>query len=170
MPRAAIELVDPDHVVPARQMGALLVDLARAQPERHGKAKPPPLPHEEQVAELDAGAARETELIEDPSPFVCPDCGGTLFSIREGDNERYRCRVGHAYSLKALAAMKVERLEEALWTAMRTLEEHSEVMRRAALRARTYGLSMAAESFERTAAADDAHLDMLRGVLGDLVS
>jgi two-component system chemotaxis response regulator CheB len=41
---------------------------------------------------LETGALRAP-----PSPFTCPDCGGTLWELNEGSLVRYRCHVGHSF-------------------------------------------------------------------------
>lgn len=48
---------------------------------------------------------------------------------------RYRCRVGHAWSPESLTSSQNITVEDALWTALRALEERSELERRIAERA-----------------------------------
>ena len=67
--------------------------------------------------------ALETTRDGKPSPFACPDCHGVLWEVEEGDLLRFRCRVGHAFSPESLLASQSSNLEEALWVALRALEE-----------------------------------------------
>jgi chemotaxis response regulator CheB len=37
-----------------------------------------------------------------PAVFACPECGGTLWEVLEGDLLRFRCRIGHAFTVHSL--------------------------------------------------------------------
>ena len=58
-----------------------------------------------------------------PSAFSCPECSGVLWELNEGELVRFRCRVGHAYTMASLAEDQTEGIENGLWAAMRALEE-----------------------------------------------
>jgi two-component system chemotaxis response regulator CheB len=62
------------------------------------------------------------------SGFACPDCDGVLVQLAGTD--RFRCRVGHAWTEEALLSAHGERLEQALWTAYRIVEEKANLARR----------------------------------------
>jgi two-component system chemotaxis response regulator CheB len=70
-----------------------------------------------------------------PSGMACPDCGGVLWDLDDGEMLRFRCRVGHAYSAEALMASQSDTLEDALFTALRVLEEHADLLARTGHRA-----------------------------------
>lgn len=89
-----------------------------------------------------------------PANLGCPDCGGTLWELRDGEMVRYRCRVGHAYSDEALLAAQTEALEGALWAALRALEETHEQAMRICNRMTRRGHSVLADRFRKQ--ADDA--------------
>ena len=65
-----------------------------------------------------------------PSESACPDCYGLRWEIEEEGMLRFRCRVGHAYSVDVLKVTISESTENALWAAMRTLEETTSILRR----------------------------------------
>lgn len=62
--------------------------------------------------------------------LTCPECGGSLFWHDLFGAGRFRCRVGHTYSLNGLSVGKQEALEKALWAAVVALDEQAEVARR----------------------------------------
>ncbi|MDP8999606.1 MAG: chemotaxis protein CheB [Myxococcota bacterium] len=106
MPSAALRVVPQAHVLNPTRMGAFLARIAEmdetvSSHKQPGKA--PLIPDEDRIAELDFYAAQETQANGVPSPFVCPDCGGTLFELAEGALVRYRCRTGHAHSQESLS-------------------------------------------------------------------
>jgi two-component system, chemotaxis family, protein-glutamate methylesterase/glutaminase len=64
-----------------------------------------------------------------PSGFICPDCNGPLWEIRDGKVVKYRCLVGHSFSPQSLMDGETEAVERALWVAVKTLEERSALLR-----------------------------------------
>lgn len=93
----------------------------------------------------------------EPSIYACPECHGVLLQIREGSNARFRCHTGHAYSPETLLADLNVHTEEALWRAIRSMEETILLLRRMAGRLRDHKHESAAQSLEKQAAeAPDA--------------
>ena len=102
-----------------------------------------------------------------PSGFSCPDCDGVLWQIQDGGLERYRCRVGHAWSPEGLLTQQSEALEAALWVALRSLEERAALARRLAEPARRRGHSITATRFEEQAAEGQQAARLVRDLLLD---
>jgi two-component system chemotaxis response regulator CheB len=117
------------------------------------------------MAHLDADAIEADERPGTPSGFGCPSCHGALYAIDEGGMERFRCRVGHAWSPEALAAEQSQALEGALWMALRGLEERAALSRRMGERAAASGHRHSARTFARR--HEEAHraAALLRGML-----
>jgi two-component system chemotaxis response regulator CheB len=137
MPRAALDVVAIDHVLPASGIPALLDRLARdpvAAPA--DELMPEHMELEAAIAEFDLEAIQALDRPGTPSAFACRDCAGVLWEIHEGDLVRYRCRVGHAWSPTSLMAEQSKSLETALWIAFRALEERAALALRAAGRFR----------------------------------
>lgn len=59
--------------------------------------------------------------------YTCPDCGGAIERIREGNLIQYRCRIGHQYSPESALSVHSDREENTLWTAVVLLEEGAEL-------------------------------------------
>jgi two-component system chemotaxis response regulator CheB len=70
----------------------------------------------------------------EPSVFTCPECGGTLWELPEDAVVRFRCRVGHGYTLESMMAVHSESLESSLWAAVRALDERAALLERTAER------------------------------------
>lgn len=149
MPTHAIEVASADHVAPVAKMGSLLVDLVTEETTAAAPAVSGLMDKEAAMAEFDAAALSDDDRPGTPSGFGCPSCHGALFTITEGGMERYRCRVGHAWSPEALAAEQSEALEGALWMALRGLEERAALSLRMGQRAQERGHTHTARTFRQ---------------------
>jgi two-component system, chemotaxis family, protein-glutamate methylesterase/glutaminase len=137
MPQNALNHVTVDHCGTPAAIGDYLVSLV-------GPARVAPAEYSE--AERAAREVRVLTMHEDerdkpgePSPYSCPECGGVLWELRDGEMLRFRCRVGHAYTSDGLLTDQSGTTERALWTALRALEEQGALKRRLAERARLQG-------------------------------
>lgn len=104
----------------------------------------------------------------------CPSCGGSLHEeVAQGGerfgDDRWRCRVGHGWSLDSLFAEQGDAAEMALWAAVRVLEERSALCRRLRERARQRGQTRAVESFDRQARDAEGHARSIRVTIDELV-
>jgi two-component system chemotaxis response regulator CheB len=104
-------------------------------------------------------------MVGTPSGFVCPDCGGGLYEIEEELLPRFRCRVGHAFTADVLRAGKAEVLEQALWVALRTLEEKLELHHHMAQRAAQRGLALTAAQWQEDIRDMEQQIDVLGRIL-----
>ena len=131
MPTNAMEAAHVDRVLPADEIGRQLPDLLHAPHRENTMDQATTQTLERELALTEMGAARRPETPPgSPSVFGCPDCGGVLWEIDEQGGLRFRCRVGHAYSARALLAAEDAGLEDALWAALRALEEQESLSRR----------------------------------------
>lgn len=164
MPQHALDHVDIDHVATPTAIGELLTRLARGT---RVVVPVDPLEAERAVREVRVLTMHEDERNKpgEPSPYSCPECGGVLWELRDGEMLRFRCRVGHAYTSDALTADQVTTVERALWTALRALEEQSALKRRLGERARLSGQAGSAEQFEARAQDLAAQAEQVRGLL-----
>jgi two-component system, chemotaxis family, protein-glutamate methylesterase/glutaminase len=99
-----------------------------------------------------------------PSKITCPDCGGVLWGDGH-DESQLRCRVGHAYSIETLHAEHGRAIENALWAAVRALEESAILARRISERAETSGKERAAAAFSSQARTAERHASAIREIL-----
>jgi two-component system chemotaxis response regulator CheB len=169
MPRSAIENVVVDRVLKVEEMGVLLARLARepvvsqnvpaeAIAARNGFEHP-------DIAEVGTDNLRNQFIDAPPSKFTCPECGGALWELENGSLLRYRCHIGHGYTADNLMVSKTDKLEDALSSALRALEEVAGFRRRMAERARRGGWYTLARSYIEMAQTAEARAGLIRSVL-----
>jgi two-component system chemotaxis response regulator CheB len=124
MPRSALTYVAVDHCGPIDGMADVLVALTERE---HGTSpgKPALLLHEQALAFAEGDPMEHLTAIANPSTFVCPDCSGSLWQLGKSRPVRFRCHTGHAYTLKTLQHALKETADEALWSAVRALQEQT---------------------------------------------
>ena len=161
MPRHAIEAGAATHVLSLESIGPMLVELA-------GRDVSELTPEDEMTdpTEMTLSELAQLERRGQPSAYVCPECQGTLFEFAEEGVMHYRCRVGHSYLPDSLSANQEGALEAALWTALRALKEHNDLLRTMLDRAVAKGFETSARGY-RAKLEEGAHrMDLLRHVLG----
>jgi two-component system chemotaxis response regulator CheB len=164
MPGNALQHVEVDHVLPAAAMGELLARLIADSAEAPADPAPTGMRVEAEMEGFSLEAF-EGDHPGRPSGFSCPDCHGVLWAIRDGGLERYRCRVGHAWSPESLLTQQSEALEAALWIALRSLEERAALARRLAEPARRRGHRITATRFEEQASEAQQAARLVRDLL-----
>ena len=166
MPRSALENVAVDHALPLAQIPATLVRLAHAPVVPGGEETvPDDMELEAELSELGLDVLQGDKHPGTPSGFACPDCGGALWELRDGELIRFRCRVGHAWSVTSLLSEQAEALESALWTALRALEERAALAQRLCDRLRERGHERPALRFEEEAREAHRRAAVIRQVL-----
>jgi two-component system chemotaxis response regulator CheB len=164
MPLSAMQNVAVDHMLTATRIARLITESTG--PQFEGSAAMA------RTKETDPAEKDEEITIEEmkdefgpASALTCPDCGGALWEIIDGQLVRYRCHVGHQYSSDGLDSGQRDVVEEALWTAVRVLEEHADLRSRMSRRAGVAGLDAVSSSFAESAQAAHAQAQTLRDLL-----
>jgi two-component system chemotaxis response regulator CheB len=164
MPRNALETLDPDHCVPAEAIGPLITSLA-GTPIARSHPVPAQVVLESQMAELRNDDIRHVSRIGTLSPFTCPACHGSLWEIDDSEVLRFRCHTGHAFSAEALVEGISDSTEEALYSAVRSLQETVAMYQRIANRERGSGRDKRAASFEARAHKAQMHATAIARLL-----
>jgi two-component system chemotaxis response regulator CheB len=125
MPRNALQAVAADYTPRLAELSALLARLSRPTGEMQEALAAGAGPIEAHMAENEG-------LKEGLSYFTCPECGGSLIETQAGGVMQFRCHVGHAFSVQAMLESQADGLEQALWVAVRILEEQAAFSRRLA--------------------------------------
>jgi two-component system chemotaxis response regulator CheB len=171
MPEHALRNLDPDYVLPATDMGAVLAKVAQEGVDI--AVAPPPsrlLSMENEITmNLEAGHPTEQEpgRLGVMSGLTCPDCDGTLVEMEPA---RFRCRVGHAWTADALLEAQTSAWERALWAAVRTLDEKVSLGRRMADFARQRGSDRLSTRYLHDVEEASAAADVLRRYLTEGVA
>jgi two-component system, chemotaxis family, protein-glutamate methylesterase/glutaminase len=166
MSLSAIAHVEVDHVLQLSAIGPLLVQLAHEATAAEGSYPiPKDLEMETKLAAMDMSAMHNGEHVGTPSVFSCPECGGVLWELHDGNLLRFRCRVGHAYSVDSVLIGQSEAVEEALWTALKTLEESVSLSCRLAKDAHEMGKVWLARRFDEKMKKTERNAELIRKVL-----
>ncbi|MCL1465063.1 chemotaxis protein CheB [Argonema galeatum] len=165
MPRSAIENVDVDYILPLSEIAAVLLSLAKAQVEEKADSQSTNMQIESDLAQMDVEVLQHNKRPGNPSAFACPDCGGVLWELEDGKFMRFRCRTGHSFTTKSLLASQHEALEGALWSALRALEEKSQLVHRMARRAQERGQNLISARFEAQVQDAKENIALIRQVL-----
>lgn len=165
MPAAVLGTMDVHYKVKLDELGPLLERLTRE--EAQGVVAEPTAASRARIETQFMQMERELEDMGDigkPAGFTCPTCHGALWELKDGELVRFRCHVGHAFSPDSLAAEGDADLEQALYSALRALEENAQLSRRIADR---YGDKLPTQSkrHQDKAAELEQSADVLRGVL-----
>ena len=155
MPLAALRQVPGGETLPAAAIGDAIA--RHVGPAAAAEGEPTPMTRRDESDLSRETANTPVSEMEGrfgpPTPISCPACGGSLWETTEGGVVRYRCHVGHQYAPDSLLADHGEAVEQALWSAVRILEQHAELRARMARRAEGAGLHRVAESFDEDSRA-----------------
>ena len=169
MPQQAAMNIDVDHILPVADIGPLLVELV-SQPVEISEifSRPEGLKTEIEFAKMDRDISSMGTLGK-LSPFTCPACRGALWELEEGDSLRYRCHTGHAFSKESLLADQSTGIEDALYSALRAVEEKAAALRRLGERHQGQSVKLT-EDFRTRAHELDQTAEVLRSLLSGLAA
>jgi two-component system chemotaxis response regulator CheB len=166
MPLNAMRRGTVDYVLPVDEMARVIMGLLmnarspRARGTSRVRAREKPTAERPGTDALRTGATRGVH-----SPFTCPDCGGSLWEIKEGDLVRYRCHVGHGFNSESLRDGMDDKLEDTLWSALRAIEENIELRTRIMEQAKKRRLTEFTANLEEEIADRKKRADALRDLL-----
>ncbi|MDN2710729.1 chemotaxis protein CheB [Janthinobacterium sp. SUN118] len=166
MPQSAIDHVDVDWRLPVAQIAPALLALVS------GKPAPPqalqPAPHWIAVENRFArgvGNMEQLEKIAAPSTFTCPACQGTLWEVHGQQPQRFRCHTGHSFTAQVLGELQNDKAEEAIWAAIRALQEKERLYLDLAAKAQAWLHPGTASEYGARARQAGEQADVLRRTL-----
>src|SRR5215470_15432436 len=92
----------------------------------------------------------------------CPDCGGVMWEIDDGQLSRFRCHVGHTYTAEIMSLALDENLRRALASAQRALEERVSLARKLNKQAIEVGHHLLAKTWAEKAREFEREMDVIR--------
>lgn len=164
MPQSAQHEVDIDFTTELEELPDLISQITRELPPApHGI--PQHLIRENGIATKIESQVATEEALGKQVPYACASCGGPLWEIEDSGLTRYRCHVGHAFSQEALLEGQNSAMEEALWIALRNLEEKYRMLNSVATKYEEGRSKMLAKSYRDKTVEVLQQIDKLRAVL-----
>ncbi|MCC7645446.1 MULTISPECIES: chemotaxis protein CheB [unclassified Janthinobacterium] len=169
MPQSAIDHAGVDWRLPCAEIGPALLALASAAPAPAGAAQSlPPVPQWVAVENRFArgvGNMEQLEKIATPSTFTCPECQGTLWELHGRKPQRFRCHTGHSFTAQTLGELQHEKAEDAIWAAVRALQEKEKLYLNLAAKAQAWLYPGTASEYAAKARQAGEQAEMLKRAL-----
>ncbi len=166
MPLSVLNNMEVNYCISLANMGEVIAGITEMDPEE--TPAPEDVIMESQIAERVVVDYEHVKQLGEKSIYACPDCGGGLWNMDEGgkgQQDRYRCHIGHSYSEKDLVIKQYEVFESTLWTALRIMEERRTLYRKMETDHAARGLLSMANDYKEKAAAIQIHVDKMKEVL-----
>jgi two-component system chemotaxis response regulator CheB len=158
MPANAIKRALPDTVAPSSEIGALIVE-AVSQPAHAADRKT------KGGASAMSGPVGSDDLDGQVTGMTCPECHGSIWMRGGPDEVTFSCRVGHTFSPDSFFEIQAENVENALWAAVRSLEEQSSLAEMMAARAKRMMDEAERDRLEGRRAVAAANAEVIRRLL-----
>lgn len=169
MAKSALQFVKVDHCLPLAEIPDLLVQLSKELAETEEE-----YPVTEEI-EVEAKIAEQqlntqeflahVEAIGTRTTYTCPECNGSIWQIGQDHPLRFRCHTGHSFTANVFLSEQTQNLENALWSAVRVMEEKVTLSRQMAAQMESYNLQSAADKYKDHANSLDAEVSLVRGII-----
>jgi two-component system chemotaxis response regulator CheB len=165
MPLSVLNNMEVDYCIPLAKMGEVLSEITKGEPEEI--TAPNDVIIESQIAERVVIEYENVSQLGEKSIYACPDCGGGLWRIEKhgGNEDRYRCHIGHSYSEKDLETKQVEIMENTLWIALRIMEERKTLLKKMEDDNLRKGLTRISRTYRERKDELQVHIDRLKEVV-----
>jgi two-component system chemotaxis response regulator CheB len=165
MPLSVLQFQQVDYCIPLSGMGAAIRQTIMNK-KISGVEVPGEVLAEAAIAERTASAINDTLAIGgNYSMFNCPDCGGGLWELTENGFNRYRCFIGHSYSEPELARIQTQKIESALWIAVRMMEEKRNLLVKMGENDQKKGLAKMSSDLKRRAVEFESYIKTIKQLL-----
>ena len=164
MPRSVLNKIKVDHCATLDDIPGILQRII-AGPLPEQMEVPNELQIEADITERMMTDINEMKKIADRSDFMCPDCGGGLWAVKNDPIHRYRCHTGHVYTEKLLNELKDEKIEESIWVCLRMLEEKANLLMLMSHRESNEGKMDTASAHQRRVDDINRHISRLKSFL-----
>ncbi|HEF5152280.1 chemotaxis protein CheB [Burkholderia multivorans] len=125
MPRAALAAAGADAVATADELAHTIHAAVYGARGEEGRTMTDlrTLDDESRIAEGRFLTPQLLDAIGERSALTCPSCSGALWRMRDDRPLRYRCHTGHAFSALSLDDAEAQKAEDAIWVAIRAVNE-----------------------------------------------
>ncbi|GAP94135.1 chemotaxis protein CheB [Leptolyngbya sp. NIES-2104] len=169
MAKSALQFVKVDHCLPLADIPNLLVRLSK-EPAESEEAYPvtQEIEVESNIAEQKMNTQeflKNVEAIGTRTTYTCPECNGSIWQIGNSEPLRFRCHTGHSFTANVFLAEQTQNLENALWSAIRVMEEKVTFSRQMAERMEGHSLLDAATKYNDHANRLDEEVALIRGIV-----
>lgn len=170
MPLSALRQVNADAVLPVSGIARYLSQQVGAPVEPEG-VQGMNQDMEDDSSRLEKKIEKDLDFIRDgkgkalPILVTCPECGGILWELRDGELVEYECYIGHRYQGASLLTAKNDELENALWWAVRILEERANLSNRLASQSQGLGSDYSSNRFIEQAEQARHAADIIRELI-----
>jgi two-component system, chemotaxis family, protein-glutamate methylesterase/glutaminase len=148
MPRSALRHVPTHHCLPVAEIVALLARLCGTERPTLAEA----ITSSQEAKKAD----RMGEYpLNRPVESTCPSCGGAVRPTSVDSLPYFECHIGHRFAAPDMDEAQFKQMEAALETALRVLNERTELCRRMAEAAHSRGHAFSAQRWD--AAVQEAH-------------
>ncbi len=169
MTKSALRYVKVDHCLPLAEIPEMLVRLSN-QPVVEEESYPvtEEIEIESKIAEQQMNTQeflKNVEAIGTRTTYTCPECNGSIWQIGNEEPQRFRCHIGHSFTANVFLSEQTQNIENALWSAVRAMEEKVTFSRQMAERMKNHNLQAAATKYEDHAQSLDAEVSLIRGII-----
>lgn len=124
MPRSALAAAGADMIADAKQLtGHIIAAVEGAKRKEAIPMASDELALETRLDQIEILQPEDLDRLGERSPLTCPECGGALWRVLDDRLLRYRCHTGHAFSVLSLEEGHEKAEEDAIWTAIRAVNE-----------------------------------------------
>jgi two-component system chemotaxis response regulator CheB len=164
MPQNVLNRVEVDFMGDLAEIPIIIQDILN-KPLPPQIAIPNELKVEAEITEKLMSDINDLKKIAKQSDFVCPDCGGGLWQIKNDPVHRYRCFTGHVYTEKLLQDLQDLKIEESIWVSIRMLEEKRNMLQLLASRGNGNNESPRIFSLNKRTDDIDEHIRRLKALV-----
>jgi two-component system chemotaxis response regulator CheB len=164
MPRSVLNKIEVDYIEYLEDIPDVLKNIIN-NPLPPEKAVPVELQIEADITNKMMSDIDNLKAIAERSDFVCPECGGGLWHVKNDPVQRYRCHTGHVYTEKLLEDLQDEKIEESIWVSIRMLEEKSNLLHLMAKRDSKGSNPESVKGTMRRVEEMDKHISRLKSLL-----
>lgn len=124
MPRSALAAAGADAIAGGECLTEYIMAAVHGAPRREVNLMLTEKFHfEESLTAPGVVEPEELDRIGERSPITCPECGGMLWRMHDDRVLRYRCHTGHAFNVLSLLNGREKAEEDAIWAAIRAVNE-----------------------------------------------